>query len=1373
MRQSIRTILLPAAERLAGARRGAAMLFTTLLLTMTAQTTRAMDGVNYIDANGNSLSADNVTEINTSDMPTELSGWYVVTEDVTYTETIRLTGDVNLILGDNTTLTITPASENSFSGSSNTLTVWAQSSGTSMGSLSASGNGYNSAIWVNGFVLNGGHVTTTVGNIYTEHGDIVINGGFLESSIPSASDISTICSGRYFTMNGGKVVATVPGSNGTEAAAIWSGDALTINGGQLEAIVDGNGGAYGLYTRKSNSNITLGYTNASDYIKATSYHTNNSDSHVVVAGSKTLYDETGASYAAGNLSDGQVSAIAGKMLMPEMAGTGGVSDPYVISSAAQLKLMASRVNGGEEYFGKYFQLGADITFNKNESNNFTPIGNGGNAFSGTFDGQGYTISGIRISDPGGFDKAIFGRVVEGTVKNLVVSDCRIEARTGGGIVAALESATIENCHVGSDVTLTGNRYIGGIAAGCNNGEITGCTSAATITGTIDSGNNASYLGGIAGATRAGSTLTDNLFLGTIGGDLNEYIGAITGYDNSGEVRNTFTNNAYTCEDYKGVGTASPNPSYDVEGTRKLKNIATCTASVPNPIYHSTYTHSYFYDGTWNDNHGGIEVYDGETLLTYGTDYRYKMMESLDGGNCENLNENCRVYLEGLGDYTGELYRDVVIVPATVTNESWGSLKWSLDADGNFTSSGTGAMNAATTFRNYTWYNYCSYFKTITIGEGITTVAAGAFGGDSNTNPYTTVTTVNLPSTLTTIGDNAFAYCTGLTSLTIPASVTTVGANAFNQCNSLDEVYCFADLFTTWEGNETTFKTDPNDSNNKTTFYVTDADAWTTAYPDANVMYVGSTPVSYIDENGKQQSRLAYTVLRTDNPGNLNYGNLPGGWYVVENCNPDDENNGGVDFYREGNVQFQGDAHLILCDGAEMSVSNFDGSTPFQSSGALTIYGQSGGTGRLSVTNTHQSNGSGLTARYGLTINGGIISASINISSEYAISCGFGDVVINGGTVTATAPNVAIDGMNIAINGGTVMANGSVSSTWSGEGRGTITLGWRTAADRITANSYECTTVKIADGQAFTNGTDAYYLGTLTDAEKTAIANVELQPVAVAGVTLTKDGSGELTATLDPTSEGEVNIPVAVSVDHVNVDRIYVNGKASTVYLPFSIAYDKVSGGKFHTFTSVDETKDPWEVKYTEVPSYGNIEANTPYIFLPDGTNSGKIVVNNGTDKVSVSTANPQTTTQGQWEFIGTYERIKWTHDDTDPEYTAAREAEIGSVYGFAAVDKGSDHVGDFVKVGNNVFINPMRAYLKRTPSSTARATTRGAQTEQLPDKMRVVIVSADGTSTEIGTLDTRTGEIRLDEWYSLDGTKLSGEPTKKGVYIHKGIKVKR
>ncbi len=64
------------------------------------------------------------------------------------------------------------------------------------------------------------------------------------------------------------------------------------------------------------------------------------------------------------------------------------------------------------------------------------------------------------------------------------------------------------------------------------------------------------------------------------------------------------------------------------------------------------------------------------------------------------------------------------------------------------------------------------------------MANNAYNGASEMNVYGNVKTVNLPSTLTTIGDNAFAFCTGAT-ITIPTSVTTLGANPFYQVDCVE------------------------------------------------------------------------------------------------------------------------------------------------------------------------------------------------------------------------------------------------------------------------------------------------------------------------------------------------------------------------------------------------------------------------------------------------------------------------------------------------------------------------------------------------------------------------------------------------------------
>ena len=266
------------------------------------------------------------------------------------------------------------------------------------------------------------------------------------------------------------------------------------------------------------------------------------------------------------------------------------------------------------------------------------------------------------------------------------------------------------------------------------------------------------------------------------------------------------------------------------------------------------------------------------------------------------------------------------------------------------------------------------------------------------------------------------------------------------------------------------------------------------------------------------------------------------------------------------------------------------------------------------------------------------------------------------------------------------------------------------------------------------------------------------PAATGDATITQDQNG-ITLTLITPAEDvtpqAVSIPTAVEVDHVDLERTFTAGKAATVYLPFSIAAAKVEGGRFHTFTGVDMTKEPWEVNYTEVT--GNIEANTPYIFLPDGSNSGKIVVNNGSDKITVGTnIASQDQVVGQWEFIGTYEPITWTADHAD----------LGKVYGFAGENRNGASIGQFVKASAGAHIKPRRAYLKYSGTSGARAVSR-SDMDDLPSMMIVVLAGSDGQTTEIGTF---TLDYESGDWYSLDGRKLNNKPTKKGLYIHNGRK---
>lgn len=277
---------------------------------------------------------------------------------------------------------------------------------------------------------------------------------------------------------------------------------------------------------------------------------------------------------------------------------------YEIKSVNNLNDLAVYVNGSGNYSttgsettphdckNLIFKMTADITFNTTVDNNFTPIGDNNNTtnakFCGTFDGQGHTISGIRINKPSVDYIGVFGRLgttTAGVVKNLVVRNCSIVADAHVGVIAGDltggESGTgiIENCHVGDDVTLKGHLFVGGIAGISNKATIEGCTCAATIEGTNSSGNNAYELGGIIGEISGGTSLIDNIFTGTISGDLKEYIGAIVGNNANGDLNNLGTN-VYTSTGFDGIGAAgNPTPGTNPENKAKFAYLITAGKNV--------------------------------------------------------------------------------------------------------------------------------------------------------------------------------------------------------------------------------------------------------------------------------------------------------------------------------------------------------------------------------------------------------------------------------------------------------------------------------------------------------------------------------------------------------------------------------------------------------------------------------------------------------------------------------------------------------------------------------------------------------------------------------------------------------------------------
>ena len=134
-------------------------------------------------------------------------------------------------------------------------------------------------------------------------------------------------------------------------------------------------------------------------------------------------------------------------------GDGSEENPYVISTAEEWEAFAKNVNDNHKsYEGEYVMLGGDF-----EVSTFQCLGNNigfSNAFKGTFDGNGHTLTCVY---------APFTRVMDATIKNLHVIGNATGSWTSGSIVA-LSKGTLNliNCRSSVNVDCGNSQSYGGL-----------------------------------------------------------------------------------------------------------------------------------------------------------------------------------------------------------------------------------------------------------------------------------------------------------------------------------------------------------------------------------------------------------------------------------------------------------------------------------------------------------------------------------------------------------------------------------------------------------------------------------------------------------------------------------------------------------------------------------------------------------------------------------------------------------------------------------------------------------------------------------------------------------------------------------------------
>lgn len=170
------------------------------------------------------------------------------------------------------------------------------------------------------------------------------------------------------------------------------------------------------------------------------------------------------------------------------------------------------------------KLLADITINEDVSGSdatsqkykWTPIGTDSSKYTGTFDGNGHTISGLYINSTAA-NTGMFGRIgSSAVVKNLTLADSVIRSTKNytGAITGYIDdAASVTNCHTKNSVQVTAAKFTGGIVGYQDDtSTLTRCSNAAEVTG-------ANNVGGISGYnwSKSSASLTDSYNRGSVSG----------------------------------------------------------------------------------------------------------------------------------------------------------------------------------------------------------------------------------------------------------------------------------------------------------------------------------------------------------------------------------------------------------------------------------------------------------------------------------------------------------------------------------------------------------------------------------------------------------------------------------------------------------------------------------------------------------------------------------------------------------------------------------------------------------------------------------------------------------------------------------------
>lgn len=346
-----------------------------------------------------------------------------------------------------------------------------------------------------------------------------------------------------------------------ELLAVEDGATVLVNGYMIED-VEASGD---IHTHNTDGSVTYTWKDDNDHIKGVAckdcpigYVTKETKSHSI--GENGFCTSCNA-YQPANLTTDKY----------DMDGDGNKDSVYEIGNAGQLYWFAGLVNGTfsgvDQNTSANAVLTADIivnenvlksdgTLNEGTFKEWTPIATSASPYTGIFDGQNHTISGLYFKQEDSYNVGLFSRN-NGKIANAGILDSYFYGTSKvGGVCGNNYTGTITNCYNTGSVSglgtlggVSGYNYTGSITNCYNTGNVSGSSgfvggvSGYNSKGTIINSYNAGsvsgleYVGGVSGDNYTGS-ITDCYNIGSVSGS-EGYVGGVSGDNNGGTITNSY------------------------------------------------------------------------------------------------------------------------------------------------------------------------------------------------------------------------------------------------------------------------------------------------------------------------------------------------------------------------------------------------------------------------------------------------------------------------------------------------------------------------------------------------------------------------------------------------------------------------------------------------------------------------------------------------------------------------------------------------------------------------------------------------------------------------------------------------------------------